>query len=152
MIIDIENFLFLCVYFILFDFVNCDGRCSDNTVGFYPKCECEQKNYGYSEKHIYVRDCIPLCPSISDGNHPNCSCRYGDAYDTLRNSCPNPICPKNTSTDSMYPKCKCIGKNYEYNEYLNECYLDCPEDSIGYFPNCKCEDETKGFNKGKEIP
>lgn len=92
-----------------------------------------------------------MCPSQSDGVFPNCTCRYGGAYDNVTNSCPNPECPKNTTIDSVHPNCKCTERNKEYNEYLNECYLVCPEDSTGYFPDCKCSDKLRGFDKGKRM-
>lgn len=79
-----------------------------------------------------------MCPSQSGGDFPNCTCRYGEADDNVTNSCPNPKCPKNTTSGSVHPNCKCSKRNEEYNEYLNECYLVCPEDSTGYFPDCKC--------------
>lgn len=91
-----------------------------------------------------------MCPSISEGVFPNCKCRYGETYDNVTYSCSNSQCPENTTIDSIYPKCKCMKKNHHYNEYLNECYLICPEDSTGYFPDCKCNDKIKGFNKGKQ--
>lgn len=95
---------------------------------------------------------MPICPSISEGEYPpNCKCRYGGEYDVETNSCPDPICPTNSTTHQFYPNCKCNGKNREYNSYLNECVLSCPEDSIGRFPNCKCDDATTGFSKGIKL-
>lgn len=132
-----------------FDLVQSDVRCRNtNTVGYFPKCDCEGENYGYSFED---KECKLMCPSISEGQYPNCKCRYGGTYDKVKNSCPNPKCPEASTADSIYPNCKCTGKNYDYNEYLNECYLSCPEDSAGYFPNCKCHEQMKGFNKGKWI-
>lgn len=92
-----------------------------------------------------------MCPSISDGVYPECKCRHGKSYDNETNSCPDPQCPLNTTVDSVYPKCKCLGKNREYNAHLNECYLVCPEDSIGFFPECQCNDRLSGFNKGNQF-
>lgn len=133
-----------------FGLVTPQARCVDNTVGFYPKCECKEENYGYREDAIYTRECVLRCPSISDGDYPDCKCRYGDAYDNVTNSCPHPKCPIDTTSDSVYPKCKCTEKNHQYNGYLNGCFLVCPVDSSSYFPNCRCDDQMKGFNKGND--
>lgn len=138
--------VFLCVLLPSFALRPSMIKCPNNKVGYFPKCDCEGENYGYSNRD---RECRLMCPSISDGVFPNCTCRYGGAYNNMTNTCPNPSCPKNTTADSVYPNCECTGRNYKYNEYLNECYLVCPEDSSGYFPNCRCKDKFKGFNKGK---
>lgn len=73
------------------------------------------------------------CPSIADGSHPYCECRYGDKYDIETHQCPNPQCPTNSTTESKFPDCDCsgVGKNYDYSTYLNECFLVCPENSTG---------------------
>lgn len=131
-------------------FVNCDdinSRCKNHTVGYYPKCHCED-GYAYQ---LATGTCEMTCPTISeDDGYPNCWCRYGDEYDNSTNSCPNPKCPNLSTNDSVYPNCKCTGKNYVYNEYFNECFLICPEDSTGYYPDCKCDDPKKRFSKGKK--
>ncbi|XP_031619942.1 multiple epidermal growth factor-like domains protein 11 [Contarinia nasturtii] len=142
MIIFQEITLSLFILLICVDFVRSQARCSNNKAGYYPKCDCDGENYGYNGI-----SCVLMCPSISEGVYPKCKCRYGANYDKLTNSCPNPKCPKNSTADSVYPNCKCTGNNQEYNVYLNECNLVCPEDSIGYFPDCKCNDEFLGFNK-----
>lgn len=143
-----KTIIFICVFAAYIGIVRSQFtvRCRDNTVGYYPKCNCEGENYGFSGFK-----CEPLCPSISDGVYPECKCRYGRPYDNATNSCPDPQCPLNTSTDSVYPKCNCSGRNYEYNAHLNECYLVCPKHSSGYFPECRCDDRFAGFNKGNKF-
>lgn len=140
--------MFLCVLVASFDAVKSVARCpNSNTVGYFPKCDCDGENSGYN---FDARKCQTMCPPTSEGLHPNCVCRYGGTYDIATNSCTNPKCPRHTTIESSYPNCKCTGNNYEYNEYLNECYLVCPEDSIGRFPDCSCNDKLKGFNKGEK--
>lgn len=138
----------ICVIIFCIDTVKLQysNRCWDNTVGYYPKCHCDTQNYGFNGFR-----CEPMCPSISDGIYPNCKCRYGHTYNNVSNTCPQPNCPSNSTADSIYPNCICKGKNYVYNEHLNECYLSCPEDSVGFYPNCKCDDKSAEFNKGKNI-
>lgn len=120
-------------------------RCLNSSVGYYPKCECAD-NYGYKD---FEQKCVLRCPAMGAGEYPFCECpRHTNGYDFVTNSCVSPKCPSNTTADSVYPNCQCTGKNYVYNEHLNDCFLACPEDSSGYFPNCKCDDEKKGFGKG----
>lgn len=143
--------VFICIWIWVctINLVDSVARCPNtNTVGFFPKCDCEGGNYGYN---FQDRKCKLMCPSISEGVFPNCTCRYGRTNDDVMNLCPNPQCPKNSTADSIYPNCECKGTNYKYNEHLNECYLVCPEESTGVFPNCKCNNEIEGFNKGKRI-
>lgn len=142
-----KNNAFVCVLLLYISIssvrLQYSGRCLDNTVSFYPKCNCDAENEGFNGFQ-----CEAMCPSISDGVYPNCTCRYGKTYDGTKNSCPEPTCPLNTTRDSFFPKCKCAGENYEYSEYLNECYLVCPENSTGSYPNCRCNDDGSGFNNG----
>lgn len=121
--------------------------CPNRFESYYPKCDSIDENRGfvYSEQRY-----VSICPSISEGDYPpNCRCRYGGMYDPETNSCPNPECPVNSVDQHSYPNCTCIGKNKEYNTNLNECVLTCPENSTGRFPDCKCDDESESFNKGK---
>lgn len=87
------------------------------------------------------------CPTISEGYPPDCMCRYGPDYDNTTNVCPNPECPTASTPESTYPDCTCIEKNFAYISYTNDCFQVCPENSTGYWPSCKCDDEYAGFDK-----
>lgn len=128
------------------NFVQAYVGCPNRYESYFPKCNCTEENYGWS---YYERGCKKICPSISEGDYPDCKCRFSDPYDSETNSCPNPICPPNTTADSVYPDCKCTKKNFEYFPYLNDCGKVCPDNSTGRFPNCKCNDEFAGFSKSK---
>lgn len=86
------------------------------------------------------------CPSTSDGFHPYCECKYGSKYDEATNTCPNAECPFNIST-GMYPDCTCLQKNFDYSNYLNECFRFCPDNSSGYWPQCNCDTDGYVFDK-----
>lgn len=134
----------LCI-FLSVNFVQSLEGCENRLESYFPKCNCTGDNYGWSYSE---NKCKIICPSISDGEYPNCECRFGDKYDNKTNSCPNPICPSNTMTDSVYPDCKCTKKNSEYFPYFNLCSRVCPENSTGRYPDCKCNDPLAGFSKG----
>lgn len=73
------------------------------------------------------------CPSIADGYYPHCRCRYGPEYDKENNTCPNPVCPTNSTANFTYPQCDCStkGRNFAYSELLNDCYRSCPDNASG---------------------
>lgn len=87
------------------------------------------------------------CPTISDGYPPDCICRYGLPYDSETNTCPNPECPTSSIAEPSYPNCRCTEKNFDYSEYINECFRVCPENSTGYWPSCICDDVLAKFDK-----
>ncbi|XP_055304774.1 uncharacterized protein LOC129569691 [Sitodiplosis mosellana] len=137
--------IFVLCIFLGVDFVQSFEGCANRFESYFPKCNCTGENIGWS---FAQQKCTTICPSIiSQGKYPDCKCRFGDEYDNKTNSCPNPICPPNTTADSVYPNCKCTEKNFEYNDYFNVCGRVCPENSTGRFPNCKCDDALAGFSK-----
>lgn len=134
----------LCI-FLEVKYVQSFKGCHNRLESYWPKCNCTGENFGWSDDDT----CEIMCPTISSGKYPDCECRFGDKYDNVTNSCPNPICPSNTTADSVYPNCKCIEKNFEYFAYWNICGRVCPENSTGQYPNCKCDDPQEGFSKCK---
>ncbi|XP_037031036.1 cell death abnormality protein 1-like [Bradysia coprophila] len=137
----------------------------NESVGIYPNCVCEKKNFGYSAT---LNECFRVCPENSSGYWPKCNCdsdgdtfskelfrciacpedstgQYPDCncdsdsaiYTSHNNECKEskPKCPFN----GEYPNCTCEGTTI-YNEITNLC--QCPYGSIGYYPHCNC---AEGF-------
>lgn len=38
----------------------------------------------------------------------------------------------------IYPNCKCELENHIFSAYLNQCYIECGNDSVGLHPRCNC--------------
>lgn len=91
------------------------------------------------------------CPSIAVGYPPYCACRHGSPYNNETNTCPNPECPPASIAQPAYPNCICTEKNFDYGAHINECFRVCPENSSGYWPKCRCDDELATFDKRKII-
>lgn len=62
----------------------------------------------------------------------------------------------------FYPNCQCIDEEYTFSAYINECYIECPDDAKDIYPRCRCYDrnffyydEIEGIcksNMGRKCP
>jgi len=144
-VIAVSILLIICVCYSPASSINLHS-CPNQLESYYPKCGATEENIGYDTRDSKY---VSICPSISSGQYsPNCRCRYGGSYVASTNSCPDPKCPTKSVTNGSYPNCECTESNEEYNAYLNECVMKCPENSTGRFPDCKCNDKSEGFSKG----
>ncbi|XP_037031076.1 multiple epidermal growth factor-like domains protein 10 [Bradysia coprophila] len=132
----------------------------NESVGIYPNCVCQEKNFDYSatfnecfrvcpenssgywpkcicdyDGHTFSKElfkCI-ACPANSTGQYPDCNCEIdGAIFNSFGNVCKEPKpCPHN----GEYPNCTCEGNAF-YNDVTYKC--QCPYGGIGIYPNCKC--------------
>lgn len=61
----------------------------------------------------------------------------------------------------VYPDCECSQNEFIFSAYINQCYIECPEDSDGIHPYCRCnerefyyhlEEKVCKINIGRQCP
>lgn len=52
-----------------------------------------------------------------------------------------------TLFSGFYPNCECIDKDYTFSAYINECYIECPDDAEDIHPQCRCYDPNFYYDK-----
>lgn len=122
--------------------------------GRYPNCTC-QEPLQYDNKTNECKE----CPET--GIYPDCNCKNG--LFSIRNGrcfeCPitstgisyHISCTTWSMRYSLiwfpsilgvYPECECEQDEHIFSAYINECYIECPEDANGLHPTCRCNEPS----------
>ncbi|XP_037033965.1 uncharacterized protein LOC119072778 [Bradysia coprophila] len=114
---------------------NC-RTCPDETkrIEGFPYCTCLDENSSFVPEVGFCRK----CPYDSIGKYPNCTCNERDhLFSAYRNFC-YPDCLEPSITGLEFNMTNCVNR-YAYPG------RQCPPNSIGTSPNCKCIEDGKTF-------